>query len=160
MRWLWRFLGWATVLAAPSWLIGDAYHHGLAKLSLWMLRIPADRMAFEPPDIPASHALGVFGALCLASVRTPLARRLVALAVGVAGLATLELFTGVMAIRWSLEAAAAGGASAPAQRLLGHLTGLPAWIGAPVLWLLLLGGRELPRAPRPGRARSEPAPRA
>ena len=146
MRWLTRFLVWATILAVPAWLIGDAYHHGLARTTLWLLQIPADRMSFRPPDVPASHVLGVYSALCLASVHTALRGRLIALGAGMVALMALEVLTGALAIHWSLEPAAGGAAAASAMRLRGYLTSLPAWIGAPVLWLLLLGGRELPAA--------------
>lgn len=154
MRWLVRFLAWTTVLALPAWLIGDAYHRGLAQATLWLLRIPAGRMTFQPPEIPASHVLGVFAALCLASTRAPRARRFIALAIGLVAMVALELLTGVLAIHWSLAAAST---SPQALRLEDYLTSLPAWIGAPVLWLLLLGGWELPRRVRRGRGGSRPA---
>lgn len=150
MRWLARFLAWTTVLAAPAWLIGDAYHRGLTRATLALLRLPADRMTFQPPEIPASHVLGVFAALCLASTRAPRARRLIALAVGLAAMVALELLTGMLAIHWALAGAAA---SPQAARFQDYVTSLPAWIGAPVLWLVLLGGWELPRRPPRGRAR-------
>ena len=146
MKWLVRFLAWTTVLAGPAWLIGDAYHFGLERATLWLLRIPADRMTFQSPEIPASHVLGVFAALCLASTRAPRARRFIALAAGLVAMVAIELLTGVLAIRWELDAAA-GGVSPEALRLQNYVTSLPAWISAPVLWLLLLGGWELPRRP-------------
>lgn len=148
MRWLGRFLAWTTVLAGPAWLIGEAYHRMLARATLWLLRIPAGRMTFQPPEIPASHVLGVFAALCLASTRAPRARRFIALAVGLAAMVALELLTGVLAIHWALGAASA---SPEALRFQDYVTSLPAWISAPILWLLLLGGWELPRRPRPQR---------
>lgn len=156
MRWLARFLAWATALAVPSWLIGDAYHHALARASLWVLRLPSQGMEFQPPDVPASHVLGIYAALCLASARSPLPKRMVALAIGLVGMVAIELLTGVVAIRWSLEAAAGGAALPSALRFRSYLTSLPAWIGAPILWLLLLGGRELPAAPRPHPVRADP----
>ena len=156
MRWLARFLVWTTVLAAPAWLIGDAYHRGLARATLWLLRIPGERMTFQPPDIPASHVLGVFAALCLASTRAPRTRRFIALAIGLVAMVAVELLTGVLAIRWSLDSASAA-VSPPALRFQNYVTALPAWIGAPVLWLLLLGNRELPRRAPRGRGGSGPA---
>lgn len=152
-----RFLAWTTVLAAPAWLIGDGYHRGLARATLWLLRLPGDRMTFQPPDIPASHVLGVFAALCLASTRAPRARRFIALAVGLAAMVALELLTGVLAIHWSLDAAAGAAPSPQALRFQDYVTSLPAWIGAPVLWLLMLGGWELPRRAPRGRGGSGPA---
>lgn len=144
MKWLLRFLAWATVLAVPSWWIGGAYHRMLATVSLGLLGIPSDRVAFRPPEIPASHVLGVFAAMCLASTRAPRARRLMALGVGLAIMVAVEVLTGTLAIRWELEGAAGGGLSATAMRLRDYITSLPAWIGAPLVWLLLLGRWELP----------------
>jgi hypothetical protein len=153
MTWLLRVLGWATVLAVPSWFIGEPYHRMLAGASLAILGIPSGGLAFQPPEIPASHVLGVYAALCLASTRAPRGRRLIALAAGLAALVAIEILPGGRAIGWEL-AGAPGGAPPPAAlRMRGYLTGLPAWIGAPMVWLLLLGRWELPGAagPRPRR---------
>jgi len=158
MRWLLRFLAWATVLAPLFWLLGDAYHRALATTTFRMLGIPTARLLIEPPEIPASHVLGVFAALCLASTRAPRARRLAALLVGLGAMVAIELLTGLLAIHWALGAAAGGSPPGPGQRLRDHLTALPAWIGAPVVWLLLLGRREFPRAAR--RAPRQPTPAA
>jgi hypothetical protein len=160
MRWLLRVLAWATVLAVPSWWIGGAYHRLLATLSLGLLGIPSDRIAFQPPEIPASHVLGVYAALCLASTHAPRARRFAALAVGLVVMVAVEVLTGTLAIRWELEGATGAGLSATAMRLRDYLTSLPAWIGAPVVWLLLLGRYELPAAAPRGRGASKPHARA
>ena len=145
MKWLLRFLGWATVLAPLSWWLGETYHRALVTITLGALGIPTDPRALPPPEIPPSHVLGVFAALCLASTRAPLARRLVALGVGLGVMVAIELLTGMLAIHWAMGAAAAGPPGIE-QRFRDHLTALPAWIGAPVVWLLLLGRWELPAA--------------
>jgi len=147
MRWLLRFLAWTTVLAPPFWLMSDAYHRALATTTFRILGIPSDQLVLRPPEIPASHVLGVFSALCLASTRAPLARRLTALLLGLCAMVAVELLTGVLAIHWALSTAGAS-STGWAQRVRDHLTALPAWIGAPVVWLLLLGRWELPRATR------------
>ena len=157
MKWLLRFLAWATVLAVPSWWIGGAYHRMLAVISLGLLGIRSDRIAFQTPEIPASHVLGVYAAMCLASTRAPLARRLAALGAGLVIMVAVEVLTGTLAIRWELEGATGAGLSAAAMRLRGYLTSLPAWIGAPIVWLLMLGRFELPAAGPRARA---PAKRA
>lgn len=147
MKWLLRFLAWTTALAPLFWLVGDAYHRALATTTFRILGIPTDQMVLQPPEIPASHVLGVFSALCLASTRAPLARRLIALLTGLCAMIAIELLTGLLAIHWALSSAGASPAGL-SQRLRDHLTALPAWIGAPGVWLLLLGRWELPRAAR------------
>jgi hypothetical protein len=144
VRWLLRFFLWATVLSLPCWLLADAYHHALAAATLRVLGIRAPAAAIPPPDIPASHVLGVFSAMCLASTRASWGRRLAAMAAGLAGLMLLEWLTGVAAVAWMMRDTAPPGGTEFIARLRDNLTSLPAWIGAPVLWLALLGDRELP----------------
>jgi hypothetical protein len=160
VRWLLRFLAWATVLAVPSWLLGDAYHRALAWVTLTALGIPTQRFVYQRPEIPATHVLGVFAAMCLASTRAPRPRRLWAIGIGLAGMMALELLDGMLAIRWGLDEAAGRVPPAWALRLRGHLTSLPAWIEAPVLWLVLLGRWELPWLARPRPAKPPPGPPA
>jgi hypothetical protein len=138
-----RFFLWATALALPCWLLADAYHHALAAATLAALRIPAQASAMPRPDIPASHVLGVFAAMCLASTRASWRRRLAAAAIGVGCLAVVEWLTGVVAVGLALREAGHPG-PAFVTRLQDNVTSLPAWIGAPTLWLALLGDRELP----------------
>lgn len=149
MRWLLRFFLWATALSLPCWLLADAYHRALATATLGVLGIPAPAAAIPRPDIPASHVLGVFAAMCLASTRTPWARRLTATVIGLASLALLEWLTGVLAIAWTMRDAGQPAGPQFIGRLRDNVTSLPAWIGAPALWLALLGDRELPSAPKP-----------
>jgi hypothetical protein len=158
VRWLLRFFLWATALAGPCWLVADAYHHALAMATVAALGIPAPASAIPPPDIPASHVLGVFVAMCLASTRASWPRRLTAALIGVASLVVLEWLTGVIAIGWAIRSSGHP-VTGFAARLEDNVTALPAWIGAPVLWLALLGDRELPstRGPRPPRGGSERA---
>lgn len=149
MRWLLRFFLWATALALPCWLLADAYHYALAAATLAVLHIPAPASAVPRPDIPASHVLGVFAAMCLASTRASWRRRLAATAAGVAGLMLIEWLTGVVAIRWMMRDAGQPAGPEFLTRLEDNVTALPAWIGAPTLWLALLGDRELPSHRRP-----------
>lgn len=144
MKWLLRFFLWATVLAAPCWLLADAYHHALAAATLAALRIPAPATAIPPPDIPASHVLGVFAAMCLASARASWPRRVSAALLGVAGLVLIEWATGVVAVAWAMHDVQGPAGPSFLERLTDNVTALPAWIGAPVLWLALLGDAELP----------------
>jgi hypothetical protein len=155
MRWLVRFLVWATVLALPVYWIGGAYERMLATAAMGLLGLSGDVRRMAPPEIPASHVLGVYAAMCLASTRAPLRRRLIAIAVGVVAMIALEIATGTLALRWALEDANAAEPVSPAlHRLRDYLTSLPAWLGAPVTWLLLLGRFELPGAGRAARVSS------
>jgi hypothetical protein len=149
VSWLLRFLAWATVLALPAYALGDAYHRMLAVAAMAVVGVAGDASRMSAPDIPASHALGVYAALCLASIRATWRRRLIALGLGLVVMIALEIATGALALRWALNAM--GGAAAPPvlQRLRDHLTALPAWLGAPALWLAFLGRWELPGATPP-----------
>jgi hypothetical protein len=164
MKWLVRFLVWATVLALPVYWIGGAYERMLAVAAMGLLGLSGDLSRMAPPEIPASHVLGVYAAMCLASTRAPLRRRLVAIVAGVVAMIALEIATGTIALRWALEDAnAAQPVSAALHRLRDYLTSLPAWLGAPLTWLVLLGRFELPRAGRGARvssAASDPGVRA
>lgn len=145
MSWLVRFLAWATVLALPAYALGEAYHRLLAAAAMAVVGVAGDASRMSAPDIPASHALGVYAALCLASTRAALPRRLVALGLGLAVMIGLEIVTGALALHWALNEGGAP-ASPVVQRLRDHLTALPAWLGAPALWLAFLGRWELPAA--------------
>lgn len=158
MSWLLRFFLWATVLAAPCWFMADAYHHALAAATLAALRIPAPAAAIPPPDIPASHVLGVFAAMCLASARASWPRRVSVALIGVAGLMLIEWTTGVVAVAWAMHDVQHPAGPGFLERLTDNVTALPAWIGAPVLWLALLGDAELPSQRRHRRAATRPDP--
>ncbi|MBI1795529.1 MAG: hypothetical protein HYR74_00595 [Candidatus Eisenbacteria bacterium] len=147
MRWLLRFIAWATLLALPCFWLDAAYVRMLAGVSLRLLGLGGDLGRIPPPDIPPSHVLGVYAAMCLASTRAPLARRIVAVAAGLAAMVALEIATGTLAMHWAIESARAP-ASPALHRLRDYATSLPAWLGAPAVWLLMLGRWELPRAAR------------
>jgi hypothetical protein len=83
----------------------------------------------------------VFAAMCAASTGAPWERRLRAMGIGVALLVVIEWLTGTVAVAWGMHDT---GVSPFVERLQDNLTALPAWIGAPVLWLALLGDAELP----------------
>jgi hypothetical protein len=146
MSWLARFLAWATALALPAYWLSDAYHRLLAAAAMSLLGVAGDSGRMSAPDIPASHALAVYAALCLASTRAPRRQRAVAIAAGLAAMIAMEIVTGALALRWALDEATRGATASALQRLRDHLTALPAWLGAPTLWLAFLGRWELPAA--------------
>ena len=144
MKWLLRFFAWATLLAGPSWLLTAAYHRALAEMSSGILGLPGPPAGHGHSGVPASHVLGVFAALCLASTRAPLSKRLSAVVIGLVCLVAIEVLTGVAAIAWTLQASRIGDVPDFELRVMNYLVSAPAWLSAPLLWLLLLGRWELP----------------
>jgi hypothetical protein len=146
VSWLVRFLAWATVLALPAYALGDGYHRMLAAAAMAVVGVAGDASRMSAPDIPASHALGVYAALCLASTRAARRSRWIALGAGLAIMVALEIATGALALHWALNMTSGTSAPPVIQRLRDHLTALPAWLGAPALWLAFLGRAELSAA--------------
>jgi hypothetical protein len=147
MKWLLRFFAWATLLAGPSWLLAATYNRALAEVTLGILGLPGSAAGRAEAGVPASHVLGVFAALCLASTRASWSRRWSALLIGMVCLVVIEVLTGLVAIAWTLEAGRRGQMPDIELRVMNYMVATPAWLSAPLFWLLLLGRWELP----PGR---------
>jgi hypothetical protein len=143
MKWLLRFLAWATLLAGPSWMLAAAYNRTLAEVTMGILGLPGPAAGQGEAGVPASHVLGVFAALCLASTRASLAKRLSALVIGLVCLVTIEVLTGMAAIAWTMEVGRRGQVPDFEMRVMNYLVSTPTWLSAPLLWLLLLGRWEL-----------------
>ena len=143
MGWWVRFLLWGVVLTIPCWMLAHPYHALLRGTVSFLLGIRLPDRAPEDIEVHATQILGVFVALCLASVRVPLNRRLRAVAVGLPALFGIELLTGLVAIQTGMLAEA-GHVPEPVMKFLDAALLAPPWVGAPVLWLLLLGRRQLP----------------
>jgi hypothetical protein len=143
MKWVLRFFAWATLFAGPSWLLGATYNRTLAEVTMGILGLPGPAAGQGEAGIPASHVLGVFAALCLASTRASLAKRLAALVIGLVCLVAIEVLTGLAAIAWTMQVGRHGQVPDFEMRVMNHLVSTPAWLGAPLLWLLLLGRWEL-----------------
>ena len=157
MKWLLRFFAWATLLAGPSWLLAAPYNRALAEVTLGILGLPGPTAGQGEAGIPASHVLGVFAALCLASTRASLAKRLAALVIGLVCLVAAEVLTGMAAIAWTVEAGRRTQVPDFEFRVMNYLVSAPAWLNAPLLWLLLLGRWEL--SPKRDATRAVPGSR-
>jgi hypothetical protein len=133
---------WTVVLSVPAWWLADEYHLGLRAVASLILAV---KLSKGPPgeiEVHATQVLAAYAAMCLASVRSSWARRLGAIAVGLPLLFGLELLTGLVAIRTD-ELASAGAIPAAALTLRDQYLLAPPWLGAPLVWLVLLGRREL-----------------
>jgi len=145
MIWLARFLAWATLLSIPCFLLMKPYQSALAQVAMGFLsalRLPvALELRLQEP-----FNLGIYAAMCLASVRSSMRERMRALVVGVPALALFGLFTVVAVIGGYRVVTGSHGAdadNATTRWILSAIETIP-WVSAPALWLALLGRRELP----------------
>jgi len=142
--WWVRFLLWGVVLTIPCWVLANPYHALLRGTVSLLLGVQLPHRAPDDIEVHATQILGVFVALCLTSVRVPLKQRLWAVALGLPALFGIELLTGLIAIQTGMLAQGSHGLPEPAMKFLDAALLAPPWVGAPVLWLLLLGRRQLP----------------
>jgi hypothetical protein len=145
MTWLARFLGWATFLSIPCFLLMRPYQSALAQAAMGFLsalRLPVQlELRLQEP-----FNLGIFAAMCLSSVRSSTRERMRAVGVGVPALALFGLITVVVVIggyRLVTRSHGADADDATTRWILSAIETIP-WVSAPALWLWLLGRRELP----------------
>jgi len=141
--WWKHFLVWAIVLSIPCWVLADAYHTGLMTATSVLLGVVLPRRPTGEIEVHAAHALGIFAAMCLASTRAPLGRRLRAILIGVPTLMGIELLTGIIAIQAQILDQTGNGLPSWVLDFLDQALSAPPWLGAPLLWLLLLGSTQL-----------------
>src|SRR5436309_995488 len=122
MRFMLRFVGWSTLLFIPSWWIATPYQHGIAALAGHIAAPKGAEIQWVDVQLYYPIDLGIFAALCLATVPAPWPRRLRAIAIGVPLLVAAEIGSVVVGIRIlmssSILSAGASGAPAEAQRLV------------------------------------------
>ncbi len=147
MKWFARFLGWASLFAIPSFLLMKPYQSALAHAAMAILTAALKEPIRLNIGLHEPFNLGIYAAMCLASVRSPLRKRIQAIAVGVPTLALFVLLVVVAVIGGyhMLTAGQGGAADGALIRFILFTTETIPWISAPVLWLMLLGVRELPR---------------
>ena len=151
MKWWKHFLIWAALLAVPSWMMANAYHMGLRAAASAILGLPLPRRSPGEIEVDATQVLGIYAAMCLASLRAPLGRRIAAILLGIPLLFALELLTGVLAIRSEMFLETGGRLPAALLRFRDIALTAPPWLAAPVLWLVFLGRWELGMAVSSGR---------
>jgi hypothetical protein len=150
--WWPRFLLWTLALSAPAWWLADDYHLALRAAASHALGVPLAPVAPGEIEVHATQVLAAYAGMCLASARSSWRRRLLAIALGLPLLFGLELATGLLAIRTD-TLAGAGALPAWVIRVRDQFLVAPPWLGAPLLWLVLLGRPELrglsgPASPR------------
>lgn len=144
MKWLLRFLGWSTVLAAPCYLVMKSYQGALAEVAMSILASLGSPVRLEL-RLQEPFNMGIYIAMCLASIQSPPQARARALAIGLPALALFGLLTVVGVIGgYRLITGGHGGAGAASRLILSTIETIP-WISAPALWLAMLGKRELPK---------------
>ena len=151
MKWLLRFLLWATLLSAPAVLVSGAWQRGLAQVARAALGLLGQDVLIEDVQVMAPCDLAIFTAMCLATTAPWRARRK-ALAIGLPALVGVEVATVVAGVVVHLVWPESSRASS--LRLTGYVIETVPWVSAAVMWLLLLGAWELrmPVAPAPARS--------
>jgi hypothetical protein len=157
VKWLLRFLLWATLLSVPCAFVSHGYHRGLAQVAMAALAVFGQGVEIEDVQVMAPFDLAIFAAMCLASLAAPRAARIRALAIGLPALVGIEVLTVVAGIAVSLLWPEGSSGLDTSLRLTGYVIETIPWVSAAVVWLLLLGPWELRMAPEPARARGSRA---
>jgi len=156
VKWLLRFLLWATLLSLPCLWISHAWQHGLARAAMLAFAALGQGVEIDEVQLMAPFDLAIFAAMCLASVASPWPARRRALAIGLPALLGIELLTVLAAIGITLPWRENSPQLEASMRLTGNLIETVPWVSAALVWLLLLGPWEL-RMPVPARSTSRPA---
>jgi hypothetical protein len=144
MMWFVRFMLWAALLVWPAYWLAAPYQQTLMRAVGLALGIQlADPSASGSLDLTAANSLVVFAALCLSSTRTDWRRRMLALLAGVSVLVLIEWLVGLLSVLAAIHQARGARWNEAWGRTWSELTEIQRWVAPPVLWLLLLGRREL-----------------
>jgi hypothetical protein len=152
MSWFLRFAGWASVLAPLGWLASHRWQVLLAGAVNHVLALFGHPTDFGRVDVGAPLDIGLFVALCLASRRAPVRERIRALLIGVPGMVVVEVVFASLAIGMMVARGSRALDTDPVMRAGFLLTDTIPWVSGAVLWVILLGGWELPApggSPRP-----------
>lgn len=151
MKWLLRFIGWATVFAVPSFLVSGPWQRALGAIAEHVVGWVGVHIEMTEVQIMAPFDLGIYLAMCLASRRAPPGVRRMALERGGLIMVGLEVVTVVASV---LLYYAMGGGIHPnprALRLTEYVIEFVPWASASTVWLAMLGAWELPLAAATGR---------
>jgi hypothetical protein len=147
MRWVLRFLAWATPLTWLATTVYSPYVRVLARVATLLFTMVGIGIHVESVEILAPVELALFAALALSSFATPWPARLARLALGLGILFVLEVVTVVGGAILFLMLDLPPGS--PLLLFTQNVVGLMAWAGAPVAWILLFRPRQLLRTITP-----------
>ena len=157
MKWLLRFLLWATLLSAPALLVSGAWQRGLAQIARAALTVLGQDVLIEDVQVMAPLDLAIFVAMCLATTAAPWRERRRALAIGLPTLVGIEVAAVVAGVGVTLMWPENSPQLATSLRLTAYVIETVPWVSAAAVWLVLLGAWELRITPGPARATSRPA---
>ena len=139
MKFLLRFVAWATVAFCVAWVVHPPWQRVIGAIGA---RLASPRgTTIEVMDLELFYPfdLGVYAALCMASSWVPRGRRLRALALGTPLLVLVEILALVVAFRLLMVPTDPDAAERTADGII-RASGLLAASGA---WLYLLGRERL-----------------
>lgn len=144
MKLLLRFVGWSTLLAYPCWLLSPAYQRGVAAATTQVAAFFGQQFKVDVVRIFAPMDLGLFVAMCLASYAAPFRLRARSVALGLPAVAALEVLTVFLgaATTWAMRDQPSARRSA--EFLLGYAIDGIVWVNPFLVWMVLLGHRQLP----------------
>jgi hypothetical protein len=148
VKWLLRFLLWATMFSIPCAFVTHAYQRGLARVVMAVLAAMGQGVEIDEVQVMAPFDLAIFAAMCLASLGAPWAARRRALLIGLPALMAIEVLAVVAGIGVTLLWPENSPQLAASLRLTTNLIETVPWVGAALVWLLLLGAWEI-RFPEP-----------
>jgi hypothetical protein len=151
VKWLLRFLLWATLLSIPCALVTHAWQRGLARAAMVVLAAVGQGVEIEEVQVMAPFDLAIFAAMCLASLKAPWAARRRALLVGLPAIVAIEVLAVVAGIGVTLMWPENSPQLTASLRLMANLIETVPWVGAALVWLLLLGAWEIRFLPEPAR---------
>jgi len=152
VKWLLRFLLWATLLSVPCAFVSHAWQRGLARAAMTILSVVGQGVEIDEVQVMAPFDLAIFAAMCLASLGAPWTARRRALLIGLPALVAIEVLAVVAAIGVTLLWPENSPQLEASLRLTASLIETVPWVGAALMWLLLLGAWEIRFLPEPVRA--------
>jgi hypothetical protein len=144
VKWLLRFIGWATVFAVPCFLLSHPWQGVLGALAVRIVSLFGIQIEMQEVQVMAPFDLGIYLAMCLASRNAPALERRRAMERGGLIVLLLELLTVVGAVLVFFAIGSGGEQSSSALRFSEYLIEFVPWASATVIWLAWLGRWELP----------------
>lgn len=147
MKFLLLLIVWATLAFIPSWWVSHPYQSVLAAVAGRLVAPPGTEIEFTELELFYPFDLGIYVALCLASIWAPWRRRLWAVGIGLAVLVILELLSLTVAMKsilWVMSNPRA--TPAEAEQIGRFSTGIirvTGLIAAAAVWFYFLGRERL-----------------